>query len=118
MMTSQRVALSELDVGDLLHAEHPDGPKLIAITLDVTATRIRARDICRQEVMEFDRQTGLSVSADAAVPWVIYSTEPMPPELYEALIGLDRKYGSGRVPTDEESKLTPAEKKALIFINP
>jgi hypothetical protein len=118
MMISPRISLGTLDIGDLIHAEHPDGPKLIGLTLEVTATRIRVRNICRQEVMEFDRQTGLSVSGDDAVPWTIYSTEPMPPELHEALLGLDRKYGSGRELADEEYKLTPAEKKALIFINP
>ncbi len=118
MTTSQRIMLSELDIGDFLHAEHPDGQKLIGLTLDVTATRIRARDICRQEVLEFDRQTGLSLSSGGAISWAIYSTEHLPPELHEALLGLDLKYGSGRALTDEELKLTPAEKKALIFINP
>ncbi|OFX04358.1 MAG: hypothetical protein A3D94_22895 [Alphaproteobacteria bacterium RIFCSPHIGHO2_12_FULL_66_14] len=117
-MTNQRIALGALDVGDLLHAEYPNGAKLIGLTLDVTASRIRARDITRQQVLEFDRQTGVSIRADGGSPCTIYSTEPLPPELHEAMIGLDRKYGSGRVPTEEESRLTPAEKKALIFIDP
>lgn len=118
MTTSQSIALGKLGVGDLFHAEYPSGAKLIGLTLEVTATRIRGRDITRQEILYIDRQTGVSIPGEDGISCTIFSTEPMPPELYEALIGLDRKYGSGRVPTEEESKLTPAEKKALIFINP
>ena len=42
----------------------------------------------------------------------------MPAEHHEALLGLDRKYRLGRALTEEESKLTPAEKKALLFNRP
>lgn len=118
MATSRRIALDELGVGDLFHAEYLNGAKLIGLTLEVTATRIRGRDITRQEILDIDRRTGVSVPGDGGSPCTIYSTESLPPELYEAMIGLDRKYSSGRVPTDEESKLTPAEKKALILVRP
>ena len=116
-MSNMRIALDELGPGDLFHAEYPSGAKLIGFTLEVTATRIRGRDITRQEVLEIDRTTGVSIPTDGD-PCTIYSTEPLPPDLYEAIIGLDRKYGSGRTPTEEESKLTRAEIDALIFINP
>jgi hypothetical protein len=117
-MIGDRIALNEVGIGDFLHAEYPTGAKAICLTLEVTANRIWARDITRQEKLEFDRRTGVSMSKTGDVECSIYSTEPLPPELHEALVGLDRKYRSGRVPTEEESKLTPAEKKALIFIRP
>lgn len=117
-MTGDRIALDEVDIGDFLHAEYSNGAKAICLTLKVMASRIWARDITRQENLEFDRQTGVSISIRGGAQCSIYSTELLPPELHEALVGLDWKYGSGRVPTEEESKLTLAEKKALIFISP
>jgi hypothetical protein len=116
-MPEKRIDLQKLRPGDLFHAEYPGGATVIGITLEVTATRIRGRDITRQEVLEIDRATGVSITADGD-PCTIYSTEPLPPDLHEAILGLDRKYGSGRTPTDEESKLTLAERKALIFVSP
>jgi hypothetical protein len=118
MTTSDRIVLDKVGVGDFLHAEYPNGAKAICLTLEVTTNRIWARDITRQEKLEFDRRTGVSISKAGDVECSIFSTEPLPPELHEALVGLDRKYGSGRVPTEEESKLTPAEFKALILIRP
>lgn len=116
-MPKTRVDLQKLHPGDLFHAEYPSGATVIGITLEVTATRIRGRDITRQEVLEIDRVTGVSIPADGD-PCTIYSTEALPPDLHEAILGLDRKYGSGRALTDEESKLTLKERKALIFIYP
>lgn len=116
-MPKKRIDLQKLHPGDLFHAEYPSGATLIGITLEVTATRVRGRDVTRQEILEIDRATGVSIIADGD-PCTIYSTEALPPDLHEAILGLDRKYGSGRTPTDEESKLTLAERKALIFVSP
>ena len=116
-MTEKRIDLQKLRPGDLFHAQYPGGQTLTGLTLEVTATRIRGRDITRQEILEIDRVTGVSIPAGGD-PCTIYSTEALPPDLYEAIIGLERKYGSGRRLTDEETKLTLAERKALIFINP
>ena len=118
MLARHRIALHELRVGDFLHAAFSGGGTVVALTLDVTATTIRVRDICRQEEMEFDRDTGEARRAGLAIPCRVYSTEQMPAEHHEALLGLDRKYRLGRALTEEESKLTPAEKKALLFNRP
>ena len=118
MPARHRIALHELRVGDFLHAAFSGGGTVVALTLDVTATTIRVRDICRQEEMEFDRDTGEARRAGLAIPCRVYSTEQMPAEHHEALLGLDRKYRLGRALTEEESKLTPAEKKALILVCP
>lgn len=115
-MTDKRVDLQKLRPGDLFHAAYPGTAKVIGLTLEVTATRIRGRDITRQEILEIDRATGVSIPTDGD-PCTIFSTEALPPDLHEAIIGLDCKYGSGRRLTDEETKLTLAERKALIFID-
>lgn len=118
MTTRHRVAPHELKVGDFLRAAFSGGGTVTALTLEVTATTIRVRDICRQEEMEFDRKTGEARRTDSAITCRICSTEQMPAEHHEALLGLDRKYRLGRALTEEESKLTPAEKKALLFNRP
>lgn len=114
-MTNDRVALDKLRVGDLFHARYPKGPTVIALVLEAAPTRIKGRDITRQEILVIDRKTGVSIPADGD-PCTVYSTEQLPPDLHEAILGLDRKYGSGRELTDEECKLTMVERKALIFV--
>lgn len=116
-MNERKIDLQKLRPGDLFHAEYPGGQTVTGLTLEVTATRIRGRDITRQETLEIDRSTGVSIPADGP-PCTIYSTEALPPDLHEAILGLDRKYGSGRTLTEEELKLTLAERKALIFVSP
>ncbi|MDP1962856.1 MAG: hypothetical protein Q8K93_11725 [Reyranella sp.] len=113
------MALRTISVGDIFNADVPTGGTVICLALAVTATRIRARDICRQgELLDFDRHTGVA-------PWprskigttcTITSIAPLPPDVHEALLGLDRKYNRGRPLTTEEMKLTEAEKKAFVFV--
>ena len=114
-MNNERVALDKLRAGDLFHARYPKGPVVIALVLDVTPTCIRGRDITRQEILVIDRKTGMSIPTEGD-PCTVFSTEQLPADLHEAILGLDRKYGSGRELTDEECKLTMAERKALIFV--
>lgn len=118
MMNSRQTALSTIRMGDIFHAETPAGTSIVCLALAVTATAIRARDVCRQEKLDFDRHTGT-----APWPWGdngtlcrIDSTAPLPQEHHAALIGLDRKYNSGRVLSEEEAKLTEAERRALSFV--
>lgn len=119
MSTSRQLALSTIAVGDIFNADIPNGGTVLCLAVAVTATGIQARDICRQgELLDFDRQTGV-----APCPWsrigttcTITSVAPLPPDVYEALLGLDRKYNMGRPLTCEERKLTEAEKKAFVFV--
>jgi hypothetical protein len=51
---------------------------------------------------------------DDAVPCTIDSVEPLPPDIYKVMRGMDRKF---RLETNEERlKLSEAEKHALVFI--
>lgn len=113
------MALSTIDVGDIFNADTPFGGTVICLALVVTADSIRARDICRQgELLDFDRQTGVALwpGSEIGTTCTITSIAPLPPDVHEALLGLDRKYTRGWPLTTEELKLTEAEKKAFVFV--
>lgn len=113
------MALSTIDAGDIFNADTPFGGTVICLTLVVTASSIRARDICRQgELLDFDRQTGVALwlGSEIGTTCTITSIAPLPPDVHEALLGLDRKYNRGWPLTPEERKLTEAEKRAFVFV--
>jgi hypothetical protein len=120
-MPNRKSLLAGLDVGDFFHAEYPNGAVCICLVLSAEGATIRARRITSQEVLEFDRQTGVE-RADPGEPLaVIGSIAPLPSEHHNAFVALDRRYGqmSGRWNEEDfaRAKLTEAEKKALIFIH-
>jgi hypothetical protein len=63
---------------------------------------------------EFDRQTGEGVWGDDRVPCTIDSTAPLPVEVHNILLGLDRRSRLERI--EERFKLTDAENQALSFL--
>jgi hypothetical protein len=118
MVTSRQTALGTIKAGDIFHAETPAGTSIVCLAVVVTATVIRARDVCRQEKLDFDRRTGTAPwpLGDQGTLCMIDSVAPLPQEHHTALVGLDRKYNSGRDLSDEEAKLSEAERSALSFI--
>jgi hypothetical protein len=115
--------LSSLAVGDIFHATSPNSASLICLVLSVTPKTIEARRITTQESLSFDRQSGMEKTGPEQALAIIDSVAPLPSEIYNVFLDLDRKYGA-LMAMDEESrfqdleqfKLTDAEKKALIFI--
>ena len=122
-MPDREADLANLGVGDIFHAECPNGASVICLVLSVTPTTIEARRITTQESLSFDRQTGVEQAAPEQAVAIIDSVAPLPSEIYNVFLELDRKYGA-LMAMDEESrfqdleqfKLTDAEKKALIFV--
>jgi hypothetical protein len=55
----RRTLLGALDIGDIFHAEYPNGAKCICLVLLVDDRTIQARRVTSQENLEFDRQTGV-----------------------------------------------------------
>lgn len=123
-MLDRKTFLNKLAVGDIFHAEAPNGASLICLVLFVNETAIRARRINTQETLEFDRRTGVKAGDTRASPCAIDSVAPLPAEIHDVFLQLDEKYQT-LMAMDEESrfkdlerlKLTDAEKKALIFIH-
>jgi hypothetical protein len=81
----------------------------------VTESTIHARTITTQMQTEFDRQTGEGVWGDDRVPCTIDSTAPLPVEVHDVMLGIDRKFRLERIP--ERIKLNDAEIQAYLFVD-
>jgi len=124
IMVDRATLLAKLDVGDIFHAQSPNGASLICLVLSVGTSTIQARRVTTQEDVEFDRRTGVKLGDDRAVPCMIDSVVALPSEIHNTFLELDRKYRNlmamdekSRFEDLERLKLTDAEKKALLFIS-
>jgi hypothetical protein len=120
-MNDRARALQSLAVGDVFHGHCPkSGASLICLVTSVSDNRIDARRITTQDDLQFDRRTGLEVGNVSAIDCVV----PFPPDIYDIFLEMDRKYRElyemvrDGVEFDwERCKLTPDEKRALLFID-
>jgi hypothetical protein len=106
-------ALGRLLVGDIFHAKCPNGASLICLVEAVTDDRILARRVTTQDNVEFDRSSGAALGNDA--PCTIDSIAPLPVEIHNIMLGLDRKMRLQRDP--EKFKLNREEIQAIHFVN-
>lgn len=120
-MTDREVILAKLAVGDIFHAEYPNGASCICLALAVNDAIIQARRVTTQENLEFDRQTGVERDNNAQSLAVINSVAPLPIEIHDVFLALDRKYGAASDDifdsNPEYFKLTDSEKQAFRFID-
>jgi hypothetical protein len=122
-MTDRKVLLAKLAVGDIFHAEYPNDAKCIGLVLSIDTDTILARRVTSQENLKFDRQTGVEKAPDGEPQAVINSVAPLPLEIHNVFVELDRKYGAVHGQKDifeknpEYFKLSEAEKKAFLFID-
>lgn len=122
-MADRASTLQTIAVGDIFHASAPNGASFISLVLGVTDRTITARRITTQSVHRFDRETGVADADD--IPVTIDSVAALPPDIYEVMLGIDRKYGysASQRRIDPEwiapagtMELTEAEKRGLLFI--
>jgi len=114
MPANRKALLAKLDVGNIFHAEAPNGASLICLVTSVDETTLQARRITSQDDLVFNRQNGLTQDGDA-----IDSVEPLPDEIHATFLELDRKYQTyNPEQAPEQFRLTEAERKALRFIGP
>jgi hypothetical protein len=114
-MADRKTALNNLAVGDIFHAESPNGASLICLIMAVTETTIQARTVTTQKHLEFDRQTGIAKWGDEPVLCTIDSVTPLPADIHNVLLGIDRKFRLEQEP--ERLKLHDAEKRALLYVD-
>src|SRR5579862_7131153 len=120
-MVDRRTDLLNLSAGDIFHAVGTNGASLICLVLSVDQNKIVARRVTTQESFVFDRATGMETVAPELSPAVIDSVAPLPHEIHNTFLDLDRRYGvesaKGTHEQNEQAfKLTTAEKKALLFV--
>jgi hypothetical protein len=113
-MPDRKSLLSKLNVGELFHAEAPNGASLLCLIVSIDKTHLRVRRITSQDDLIFDRQTGTTEDGD-----VIDSIARLPTEIHDALLELDLKYQKFDPEKEPERfRLTEAEKNALRFVGP
>jgi hypothetical protein len=110
----RKTVLSQLAVGDVIHAESPRAPSLICLVVSVTDTIIQARTVTGGKHFEFDRETGVAQCVDEAA-CTIDSVAPLPVEIHNVILGLDRKFRLEQDPG--RIRLNDAEKHALIYVD-
>ena len=122
-MIDRNTCLANLSVGDIFHAEYPNGASCICLVLSVNQTTIYARRVTTQQTLSFNRQTGVEEAAADQPQAVIDSVAPLPPEVRNTFLEMNKKYETlmsmdetSRFADLEQHKLSDAEKKALIFV--
>jgi hypothetical protein len=104
-------ALTALVEGNIFHATFPNGASCICLVNSIADDEIRATRITTQEKFFFDRATGTAVVGDDLAVCTINSIAPLPTEIHEVMLRLDRRYGAG-----EDPRLRREEIDALLFI--
>ncbi len=112
-MTGRASTLASIAVGDIFHAECPNGASLICLTLEVTEHAIRARTVTTQREYEFDRRHGLRLGGQQRC--AIDSVATLPSEIQGVLLELDLRYRLKTAPN--YVALKRAEIDALDFVD-
>ena len=108
-MTNREAALKKISAGDIFHASicgHTDGPSYPCLTLQVREDAIFARRMTTQSVHWFDRTTGVEIDDDRLV---IDSVEPLPEDIREIWLSIDRLFHEAEQRRAEEPDWMPAE---------
>jgi hypothetical protein len=114
-MADRKTLLGRLAAGDIFHAEGPKAPSLIFLVVFVTETMIQSRTVTSGDCFESDRQTGVAQWDDEAALCTIDSVAPLPVDIHNEILGLDRKL---RLEQDTRRvRLNDAERQALIFVD-
>ncbi|WP_428671162.1 hypothetical protein [Reyranella sp.] len=113
-MPDREDELRKLAVGDIFHANSPNGASLICLVLSVTEEAIQSRTVTTQVYLEFDRRTGNAEWGEDPIICTIDSITPLPVEIHNTMLGIDRKFRLER--NLERLRLTDAEKRALVFV--
>ena len=128
-MMRRQTALRSLSVGDIFHAtDLNSGITRICLVTSLTDATIFSRTITTQDDLEFDRRSGGAehVLHGDHYRYSVDSVAVLPADIQAALVGLDRRYHEAARRQDEDpnyewppevTRLTQAEKQALLFIN-
>ena len=115
MNSNREATLRKIAVGDIFHATAPNGASLICLALTVTETTIHAKAVTSDFQFEFDRATGAVEWKfhGHKIPCIIDSVAPLPADIHQVMLGLDRK--SADPSPEKDSGLNDAECRGLVF---
>lgn len=121
----RKTLLHSLVVGDIFHAHAPNGASLVCLATTVTATTIQARTVTHQMRLDFDRETGIAEwigskdwpekgYGDDPVRCIIDSVEPLPVDIHNVLLWVDRK--SRLIGVWKDMRLSDDETRAFLHV--
>src|SRR5262245_44353550 len=91
-MTDIQAKLSKLVPGDIFHACFPGREgSYICLVEAMTEQTVVSRRITTQERFEFELATGLELPASHEVRCAIDSIAPLPVDIHNVMLGLERK---------------------------
>jgi hypothetical protein len=93
-MLTRASAIRQLGEGDLFNVEDEAGPTRVCLVTSVIEATIVARSVTVQEIIEFDRKSGV---ARPPFKFVITSIAQLPQDIQDAFLDLDRKYREGKI---------------------
>ena len=113
---SREELLGRLGPGDIVHGIGPGGAVLPCLVLSIDETTIFTRRVTTQEAYRFDRKTGVAISGNGWPEGRITSVEPLPPEIHNVFVDMDRQYRLGHR-SGRNMRLSESWKEALLFIH-
>src|SRR4026209_455313 len=105
-MSEREAALRKIAVGDIFHASVPSGGSYPCPAPQVRENAIFARRMSTQEVLWFDRATGVEQDSPDIV---IDSVAPLPDDIREIMLSIDRLFREAEYRRAEEPNWEPAE---------
>src|SRR4051812_26646268 len=121
-MTDREAALKQIAAGDIFHASGTNGSSFPCFALQVRDHAIFARRVTTQSVYWFDRTTGYGQDNPKIV---IDSVAPLPDDIRELMLSIDRLFREAEYRHAEEPAWKPPEGyfrqskdqiRALLFI--
>jgi hypothetical protein len=112
-MAASILSLTGMEQGTIFFAESDFGAHAICLVTSADGNVIGARVITTQLDLEFDAKTGIGNCKQGDFSCSVVSRRELPKDIYETLLGIDRKYRLGNAP--EGTKLLEHERKALLF---
>lgn len=110
-MSRRAQALEAIKVGDLIFGLGAGGQDKLLLVSKVDADGFSARHVTTQMLYRFNRDGRTRVYADGGYVTIV-STTPLPADLYEVALGLDRKFAAR--PEYPDSILSQAEIDLLL----
>jgi hypothetical protein len=111
MTTDREELISKLAVGDIFHASFSNEAVRMCIVTSVNSAAVMARAVTTQEIFSFDRAFGRAQSIEGAI-CTIDSVYPLPCEIRDVLLEIDRRYGGESGP--DGLPLSIIERRALL----
>jgi hypothetical protein len=122
-MTDRKAALQKIAVGDIFHASGTNGASFPCLVLQIRENAVFARRVTTQSVHWFDRTTGFDQNNPKIV---IDSVAPLPNDIREIMLSIDRLFREAEYRSAEEPDWEPPEDhfhqskdqiRALLFID-